>query len=75
MEDRWRSGVTEGKDGWREKRGRTVIISNGRTLACWGRRERGRAAGGANTTLTRCDMHDQKHVTSKDTTKRIVTLN
>ena len=63
--------MTEGKDGWREKRGRTVIISNGRTLAGEG----GRAAGGANTTLTRCDMHDQKHVTGKDTTKPIVTLN
>ena len=55
--------------------GRTVIISNGRTLAGEGGREGGRAAGGANTTLTRCDMHDQKHVTSKDIAKQIVTLN
>ena len=61
---RWMEGE-EGENGNNIKR----------TDACWGRREGGRAAGGANTTLTRCDMHDQKHVTSKDIAKQIVTLN
>ena len=46
--------MTEGKDGWREGREeRTVIISNGR--------KSGREGPGANTTLTRCDISDQKH--------------
>ena len=54
---RWMEGGEGGENGNNIKR----------TDACWGGKEGGRAAGGANTTLTRCDMPDQKHVTIEDT--------